>query len=98
MMLCSLSGILGIVAKGQARTVICVYEAGLAVNSQVDRVVRCRAAAKDSDESSMFSCWSSSRSSDCWVWLWLIFWSSFDFMAETPPAKGVPYTGQPELG
>jgi hypothetical protein len=42
---------------------------GLGVNRQVDRVVRFCAASKDSDESSVFSCWSSSNSSDCWVWL-----------------------------
>ena len=44
--------ILGIVVKVRPRTVSCVYEAGLGVNSQVDRVVRCRAASKDSEESS----------------------------------------------
>jgi hypothetical protein len=42
---------------------------GLGVNSQVDRAVRFRVASKGSDESSMFSCWSSSTSSDWWVWL-----------------------------
>jgi len=71
--------------------VSCVYEAGLRVNSQVDRVVRIGVASKGSDESSAFSCCSSSTSFAWWVWVWLIFCSSLDFTGDAPvKACGIP--------